>query len=83
MAGPAAEVTRERPCVALAEYSDAVLWALAAVSFAAAEAFVVVVDWSLRADMRPAATTDLLVASESIFYVLVGRGNWSGDNSLS
>lgn len=73
MAGPAAEETRDSPWAALAEYSDAAAWALAAVSLAAFAAFVVVelVDWSLLADMRPVAATDRLIASDNIFCVIV------------
>jgi hypothetical protein len=54
MAGPAAEVTLDRPCWALEAYSEAELEALEAVSLAASAALDVVVDSNLRAAMRTA-----------------------------
>lgn len=60
MAGPAAEVTRERPSVALEETSDAVDEALEAVCLAASAAFVVVLD-SKRTMRRPIERPDRLM----------------------
>lgn len=59
MAGPAAAVTRDRPCWALAEYSDAVAEALLAACLAVSLAFVAVD--SKRTMRRPVERADRLV----------------------
>lgn len=63
MAGPAVDATRDRPCVALEEASEAVDEACEAVCLAASAAFVVVllaVD-SKRARVRPIERPDRLM----------------------
>jgi len=60
IAGPAADVTRERPCDALAVYSDAVDEALLAACLAVSVAFVVVEVDSKRTMRRPSERPDRL-----------------------
>lgn len=70
MAGPAAEVTRERPWVALLETSDAVDEAWEVACLAASAAFVVLVD-SKRTMRRPMERPDRLMTREKDIVIVV------------
>jgi hypothetical protein len=83
MAGPAAAVTRDRPCWALDVYSDAVAEALEAVCFAVSAAFVVVEVDSKRTMRRPIERPDRLVtrAKDMIAGKSPARDAWTDGGS--
>lgn len=75
MAGPAADVTLDKPCWALDVYSAAVDEALEVASFAVSVALAVVLDSNLRAAMRRAPdwrSTGRVRAMETILFDLKG-----------